>query len=152
MMLQGDQAVGQERQLAYGGPGTPHSQVNLFHARILLIEDDYFLAFDLRNELVRRGAEVIGPFGKLDLARDLAKSVRTVDAAIVDINLNGELSFPLIDDLIKRDIPVIFWTGYAPDVVPYRQRHIAHILKSVTAATIADTLAQLISDKRSAAE
>jgi hypothetical protein len=34
-----------------------------FMHAILLIEDDYFLAFDLRNELVRRGAEVIGPFG-----------------------------------------------------------------------------------------
>ena len=152
MMVQGDRAVAEEGQLAHGGSGTPHSPINLFHARILLIEDDYFLAFELRNELVRRGAEVIGPFGKLDLARDLAKSVRSMDAAIVDINLNGELSFPLIDDLIRRDIPVIFWTGYDTDVVPYRQRHITHILKTVSAATIADTLAQLLSDKRSAAE
>lgn len=123
---------------------------DLFHARVLLVEDDYFLAFELRNELVKRGASVLGPFGSIDLAWDLAKSVKALDAAVVDVNLHGEFSFPVIDELIKRDIPVVFWTGHNTDVIPYRQRHIAHFLKPVPARKIADALGALIADRKSA--
>lgn len=123
----------------------------LFHARVLLLEDDYFLAFDLRNELVRRGADVLGPYGNIDLAWDLAKSVPTLDAAVVDINLNGELAFPMVDELIRRDIPVVFWSGYTPDVVPYRLRHITHVQKPAAVSSIARAVAELISDRRTKA-
>ena len=130
------------------GPTDASWRSELFGSRILIIEDDYFLAFELRSEFVRHGAEIIGPFGELDLALDLANAARRVDAAVVDINLHGELSFPVVDALIKRDIPVAYWTGYDVDVLPYRQRHITRFTKPVSACAVAQGLARLLAEHR----
>lgn len=40
------------------------------------------------------------------------------DAALLDINLNGENSFPVADILGKRGIPFAFVTGYGRRMVP----------------------------------
>ncbi len=47
----------------------------------------------------------------------MRKLAETIDAevAILDVNLNGELIFPVADLLIERGVPVIFTTGYAPE-------------------------------------
>ncbi|SAL85200.1 hypothetical protein AWB67_06878 [Caballeronia terrestris] len=46
-----------------------------------------------------------------------------VDAAILDVNLNGEKSYPVADALASRRIAFVFATGYGIDAldVPYRQ-------------------------------
>lgn len=152
-MIDIEHARAEPNQLAMrDGTGAARRKMNLFNARILLIEDDYLLAFELRNELVRRGAQVIGPFAKVDLAWDLARSARSLDAAVVDINLHGEFSFPVVDELIRRDVPVIFWTGYDADVLPYRQRHVTRVLKPASVVTIADTLSSMLIDLNSTME
>jgi DNA-binding response OmpR family regulator len=124
-------------------------QHSLVGGRVLVVEDDYSVAFDLRIELVRRGAEVIGPVGQLDAAVELARSAPRIDAAVIDINLNGEFAFHLVDELVRRDVPVLFATGYEPDVVPYRLRHIAHYLKPAVPSEIAQGLADLVAEQRS---
>jgi CheY-like chemotaxis protein len=138
------------RELQDSGESRAKEGGALAGARILLIEDDYFLAYDLRNELVERGAQVIGPYGKPDLALDLAKSTRIIDAAVVDVNLHGEFSFHVVDELIKRDVPVVYWTAYDGDVVPYRHRHITRFRKPLSTSVVAQGLAQLIADRGAA--
>lgn len=118
----------------------------LLGKRILLIEDDYFQAFDLRTELVNHGAEVIGPFGQYDLAVDLARSVRRIDAAILDINLHGELSFTIMDEFVRREVPAIYWTAYDDGVVPYRHQHIPLIRKPMPNDQVAQALVKLVAD------
>lgn len=120
-------------------------------ARILLAEDDYLLALDLHGELLARGAEVIGPVSDIDRAYELARSER-IDAAAIDLNLHGEFAFHLVDELIRRDIPVVFTTGYNEEVVPYRLRHITRYTKPVPASEIAQGIADLITEKRASAE
>ena len=46
----------------------------------------------------------------------MAKSV-AVDVAILDVNLNGEMVFPVADLLIERGVPIVFTTGYAPEKI-----------------------------------
>jgi DNA-binding NtrC family response regulator len=123
-------------------------QTSLPGGRILLVEDDYFLAFDLQEELLLRGAEVIGPIGDLDRAFSLARSDLPIDAAAIDINLNGEFAFHLVDELVKRDIPVVFTTGYDQDVVPYRLRHVPRYLKPIPAKEVADGIVELVAQRR----
>jgi DNA-binding NtrC family response regulator len=79
---------------------------------ILVLEDDMLLAMDMEDHLADRGYVISGPYSRVDQA--LADIPRlNLIGAIVDLNLNGELSFPVIDCLRKHGIPVIVCSGYA---------------------------------------
>ena len=80
--------------------------------RVLLVEDDLLLAMDMEDFLADQGFQVVGPFGRLAQALQ-ALAGQPVDLAIVDLNLAGELSFPLIATLRRRETPVIVCSGYA---------------------------------------
>ena len=87
--------------------------------RVLLVEDDYFLASDLAARLSSKGIQVIGPVPDVDEA--LSRSLDdTLSGAILDIKLNGQMVFPVADELERRGVPFIFATGYDPDVIPAR--------------------------------
>jgi DNA-binding response OmpR family regulator len=82
--------------------------------RILLVEDDVFVGMDISYLLAELGGAVIGP------ARTLADALRvsrqeTFDLALLDVNLEGELSFALAIELLGRELPVLFVTAYASD-------------------------------------
>jgi len=80
--------------------------------RILLLEDDLLLAMDMEDCLVDKGFTIVGPFGRVADAVD-AIGRTELDCAIVDLNLHGELSFPVIELLQQHSIPVIVCSGYA---------------------------------------
>lgn len=79
---------------------------------ILLLEDDLLLAMDMEEHLLQTGHKIVGPFGRIADALD-AIPRNDLAGAIVDLNLHGELSFPVIDLLKQLDIPVIVCSGYA---------------------------------------
>jgi len=79
---------------------------------ILLLEDDLLLAMDMEDHLLQTGHKIVGPFGRIADALD-AIPRNELDGAIVDLNLHGELSFPVIEALQKRSVPVIICSGYA---------------------------------------
>jgi CheY-like chemotaxis protein len=80
--------------------------------RVLVIEDEYFLADDIVRTLSALGASVVGPFGDLKEATDVVHGDVGIDAAIVDINLRSEMVFPLARILLARKVPFVFTTGY----------------------------------------
>ncbi len=120
--------------------------LRLYNRRILIVEDDYLQAFALRNELTDRGAEVIGPLGSLDLALQQTKLEQHIDAAVVDVSLGGEPAFSLVDELVQRDIPLMFSTGCGADVLPYRHQHIHRCEKPMSAHSLAEALRDLLAD------
>lgn len=79
--------------------------------RVLLIEDDVLIAMEMEDWLQELGCEVVGPFGRLDEAMASARDA-TLDGAILDLNLRGESSSPLIEDLYRRGVPVVLCSGY----------------------------------------
>jgi two-component SAPR family response regulator len=80
--------------------------------RVLIIEDEYFLAEDIVRELKALGARIIGPVGELEEAANIVEEEAAIDAAIVDINLQNDMVFPLARKLRVRKIPFVFTTGY----------------------------------------
>jgi len=80
--------------------------------RVLVVEDEYFLADDIARALNRLGARIIGPFGDLGDATDIVDRDFAIDAAVVDVNLQSEMVFPLARLLRARNIPFVFTTGY----------------------------------------
>src|SRR5215475_4946474 len=80
--------------------------------RVLVIEDEYFIADDIAHALASRGAEVIGPLADLADAKELLKHGKPIDAALLDINIRNEMIFPLARLLRSRNVPIVFATGY----------------------------------------
>ncbi|MBV8850276.1 MAG: response regulator [Methylobacteriaceae bacterium] len=107
---------------------------------VLVVEDEYFIAADIVRIFRADGAEIVGPVGAVEDALDLVHSTPRIDAAILDINLHGEMVYPVADELADRGIPFVFATGYDKTVVPPRHAAIKHCEKPVTPETIAKAL------------
>ncbi|HEX4636917.1 MAG TPA: hypothetical protein VH189_12090 [Rhizomicrobium sp.] len=88
--------------------------------RILLVEDEYFIVQDLARVLLAAGAIVLGPAATLSEALKLVASAGPLDGAVLDVNLQGEMIFPLADVLMNRGVPFVFSTGYDGEVIPSR--------------------------------
>ncbi len=87
--------------------------------RILVVEDDLLVAEVLTDMLLDAGAEVVGPFGWVDDAVAAVKAGdHTLDSAVLDINLHGDKSYPIADELKARNVPFVFVTGYAGETIP----------------------------------
>ena len=91
--------------------GTP-----LLGMRILVVEDDYYLATDERQMLQSAGADVVGPFGNAEEACRAAIS-DALDCALVDINLGSGPCFAVARELRDRGIPSSSH-GYEATVIP----------------------------------
>jgi CheY-like chemotaxis protein len=92
--------------IQHTGPGP------LAGRRVLVIEDEYFLADDIVQALTALGARIIGPYGDLGEATEVVDRDIAIDVAIMDINLRSEMVFPLARMLRARKVPLVFTTGY----------------------------------------
>jgi len=106
---------------------------------ILLVEDEFLLALQLEDLLQSRGGTVLGPFPKLDEAMRAAER-DGFDFAILDINLNGTMVYPLADDLLARGIPFLFLSGYSLSNLPERFRAVTRLNKPCDPAMLLNTL------------
>jgi CheY-like chemotaxis protein len=86
--------------------------------RILVVEDEYLLAQEIVSDLRRRGATIIGPVATMEAASALAGETKHLDGAILDINLKGEMIYPVADALTRRHVPYVFATGYDRSALP----------------------------------
>lgn len=98
---------------------------------VLVVEDDYFIATSLQSEFEDVGARVLGPVPSVRAALALIAATPEIDAAILDINVQEEMVFPVADALEARGVPFLFATGYERTVIPQRFAHIRHYEKPV---------------------
>ena len=84
---------------------------------VLVVEDDFLLAEQTRRELERNGAIIVGPVPSVELGLELVDTAR-IDAAILDVNLDGEMVFPIADRLSELNIPFVFASGYDTIKIP----------------------------------
>jgi CheY-like chemotaxis protein len=79
--------------------------------RILVVEDEPVVALMIEDMLTSMGATVIGPASNLPEALALAHG-EAIDAALLDVNLNGEDGRQVAVVLKARGVPFVFATGY----------------------------------------
>jgi len=93
--------------------------------RVLVVEDEAPIALQLEDMLMDSDCEVVGPASRVAQALKLLDD-ETVDAAVLDLNIAGDLVYPVADALEKRGLPYIFATGYGASGLtePYRRQHV----------------------------
>lgn len=108
--------------------------------QILIVEDEYFVADDLASDLCRQGAKVIGPVGTVDAAIALIRANPQLDGAVLDIDLHGQMSYPVAALLIAAGTPFLFATGYDGWTVDDAYRDVARYEKPVRPADVVTAL------------
>ena len=108
--------------------------------RILIVEDEYYLAADLAEALQARGVEVVGPVGTYEDAV-AAVAAEEFDKAVLDMNLRGEMSYAVAAALDEADIPYVIATGYSAESLPDNLRDKPRIEKPFRPERVAEMLA-----------
>ncbi len=98
-------------------------------SKILVVEDNYLLAEVVSNFVIDCGLEPVGPASRLETGLAYAREA-PLDGAILDINLDGELCFPICAMLAERNIPFTFLTGYSElSIMPPAYRSVPVVAK-----------------------
>jgi DNA-binding LytR/AlgR family response regulator len=85
------------------------------------------------------GAEVSGPFGALTEALD--SNLAALDAAVLDVNVAGELIYPLAERLASMGTPMVFLTGYDAKSIDQRFHQASVLTKPIDEVELANCLA-----------
>lgn len=110
--------------------------------RVLVVEDAFLVALDLSDELAEAGCDVVGPASSVEQALEEIDGV-DLDGAVLDVNLNGERSFPLAEHLAARDVPFVFLTGYdSATVFPDQFRDSPRLSKPVDTRGLIEAVAR----------
>ena len=115
-------------------------------AKILIVDDEPLITTLIEDWLSELGHEVIGPAH--NLAKALALADSDIDAAIVDVTLGKENSYPLVDALNGRDVPLALATGHGQDGIDPRYRGQSTLRKPFDFATFRRTLDELLEQSR----
>jgi CheY-like chemotaxis protein len=105
-----------------GEPSRPLTGV-----RLLLVEDEALVALELEDMIIGLGAEVAGPFSRVADALDALQ--HEVTGAVLDVHLNGDTTFQVVDALLERGKPIIFVTGGALELIPEKYRQLPRLHK-----------------------
>lgn len=112
---------------------------------VLVVEDEPLVAMALSDELERVGAIVVGPAASIEGALDLLDGKRPrPDAAILDVELQRKLIYPVADLLIEDGIPFILTTGHDAAILPERYGHVPRSPKPASLTDLLGTLADCI--------
>ncbi len=115
-------------------------------SRILVVEDEVFVAFEMNDILTDLGFEVVGPALKLEDAEELARTA-DVHAAFLDVNLgDGKTSEPVAQILRERGVPFVFISAYTKDQITFCTSDDRVLEKPVTSGKIVETLRAVVPD------
>jgi PAS domain S-box-containing protein len=113
-----------------GESPTASAGITLNGGAIMLVEDEAIVAMAVNDSLTDLGFSVIGPFSRVSDARRALQD-HQVDAAILDVNLNGEMVYSLAELLTARKIPFVFATGYGAESIESQFGHIPVLQKPI---------------------
>ena len=117
-------------------------QLRLDGTRVLLVEDEYYIADDICRTLTSVGAQVVGPCSTVERAA-AAVEEGAFDCAVIDLNLHGETAAPIADRLVTLGKSFAIATGYGSGEVPDHLHSVPRIEKPFDPPAVLQLLAQL---------
>jgi DNA-binding response OmpR family regulator len=121
----------------------PPYQLLLTERRVLVVEDNFFIADDAHKTLKKAGAKVVGPTSTIHEAIGHLADTQ-IDAAVLDVNLGGVMSYPVARELEARGIPFLFASGYDDWAVPAEWQHIPRLQKPYDLRELPEAVAVLL--------
>jgi CheY-like chemotaxis protein len=109
--------------------------------RLLVVEDEMFVAMLIEDILTDLGCQVVGPAASVAEALRLAGSA-PLDGAVLDVNLGTETVYPVADALQRAHVPYVFVTGYSAASLAEAHRGQPLIQKPFNPDSFATQLAQ----------
>ena len=110
--------------------------------RILVVEDEALVAMLVEDALLDAGAEVVGPVATVMEALALLRG-QLPEAAVLDLNLAGETSTPVADELARLGVPFVVATGYGADGLPPGHANVPVLAKPYDPADLTAALSRL---------
>lgn len=115
--------------------------------RILIAEDEVILALDMAETLSIEGAEILGPVSSVKGALAFLTSHPDIDAAVLDLNLDGELCYPIADELAALDIPFVICSSYEAVTELPQLRAVRTLIKPVTPKQLVEEVVSVVGDQ-----
>lgn len=106
---------------------------------VLILEDELIISMALEDGLIDAGASVLNA-STLEKAVEIIRSSRTIDAAILDVNIHGRPSYEVAQLLEERGIRFVFASGYGETAAPPELGHISVFAKPYDVQAIAREL------------
>lgn len=112
--------------------------------KVLVVEDDCVIAYDLSTQLEEAGYQVCGPAGRTETALEII-DCDTPDLALLDVNLGrGETSSAIARDLMARRIPFAFLSSYTRPALSPDFANIPILSKPCQFKTVQDMIERLV--------
>lgn len=122
------------------------TSVSLSGVRVLVVEDEMLVSMLLEDMLSDLGCTPVGPARRIQPALKLIEHAG-FDVAILDLNLNGDETYPIADALAARAIPFVFASGYSAGRLRERYRGIPSLQKPFQQQELKRTLAAALSHR-----
>lgn len=110
--------------------------------KVLIVEDEALVAMMIEDIVLDLGYDVVAIAGRLEEGMQLARDL-TIDAAVVDLNLNGQRTDSIAAILQARGIPIVFATGYGAAGLAPEWSHYPVLQKPFPPGDLADALARV---------
>jgi DNA-binding response OmpR family regulator len=111
--------------------------------RVLVVEDEWLIANEVEQDLNEAGFSIVGPVGSVERALEAIEAGR-IDAAVLDVRLQSEDSYPVAERLQERKIPFLFITGYASGEIADRYRRHACLQKPFSSRGLLEAVAGIL--------
>ena len=107
--------------------------------RFLIVEDEPIIAFNLEDLLLSLGCQrVLVAMHMEEAFQLLAES--DIDAAVLDVNIHGERSYPLAEELQRRSVRFVFATGYGDAEHPAAFTAVPTLTKPYSSTSLIEAL------------
>jgi CheY-like chemotaxis protein len=95
----------------------PPQRQTLAGRKVLIVEDDFLEADDMRDAVESIGGTVVGPALSVDTALDLLKGDRP-DVALLDVLIFRMSSVSIAERLVQLHVPFVVVTAYPRERLP----------------------------------
>lgn len=129
------------------GPGVGRRRVGRAARRVLIVEDEAMIAGLIESILSAAGWSVVGPVATLERALETIDRTR-LDAALLDVRINGHDAYAVADVLMRRRIPFVFVSGFTRKQMPPGYRDCAYIAKPFAPDAILALLEEVVGRAR----
>jgi len=109
------------------------------------------VAWLLEDMLADLGYAIVGPASSVNQALAMIDA-EAIDAAVLDVNLNGQMSYPIADVLAARSVPFVFSTGYDKDTLLDGYRIFPVLQKPFHRSQLSVVLAKMLTPKEPSVE